>query len=280
MARINSLNILLDTTGKDYLAELYGTVIENIQKNTVSASMKNTDLSGTPESGTIEAKRFSNAASQTYGTARTAAKGDALTAKPVTISIDQNKEIVEEIEEKDISLYGVEGVLEKRAKNHAATMTRELERAFFTEAKTSGTKLTLTATAAEDQLEEAIQKVETTQNDYVDGVPRDMIHIVCAPVFYGKIRKYLDSTKNANIDTAAESINVFHGVHIESSVYLPEGLDFVIMATGAIAQPVFPRPYQAEKIPLSEAYAVELFFYYGTKAVMPELIYYAETAAG
>ena len=69
MARIASLNILLDPTGKDYLAELYGKVIENVNKQLISARMKNTDLSGNPESGTVEAKRFQNAASKAYGTA-------------------------------------------------------------------------------------------------------------------------------------------------------------------------------------------------------------------
>ena len=36
MARITSLNILLDPTGKAYLAELYGRVIENVEKKTIS----------------------------------------------------------------------------------------------------------------------------------------------------------------------------------------------------------------------------------------------------
>ena len=44
--RITSLNMLLDTTGKMYLAEQYGKVIENVQKQTISGKMKNTELSG------------------------------------------------------------------------------------------------------------------------------------------------------------------------------------------------------------------------------------------
>ena len=51
MPRITSLNILLEQTGKDYLSELYGRVIENVMKNLVSAGMKNQDLSGNPASG-------------------------------------------------------------------------------------------------------------------------------------------------------------------------------------------------------------------------------------
>ena len=277
MARITSLNILLDPQGKDFLAELYGKVIYNIQKNTISSTLKNNDLSGTPTSGTVEAKRFVNAASKDYGTARAAGKGDAIKAKPVVIAIDQNKEIVEELEEKDITLYGVDGVMNRRSSNHVLTMTRELERAFFLEAAQTGAEFSTSETDAGTILEEAIQQIETTRNDFVDGVPRDMIKIVATPDFYGKIREYLDKTAhNSNVDTASEEFYSFHGVSVRSSVYLPTGIDFIVMVVGAVAQPVLPRPYNAEKIPLSEAFAVELFFYYGTKAVMPDLIAYKD----
>ena len=278
MARITSLNMLLDPSGKDFLAELYGKVIDNIQKTTLSSVLKNTDLSGTPTSGTVEARRFANAVSKDYGTARAAAKGDAVKAKPVTVAIDKDKEIVEELEEKDISLYGVDGVLTRRSQNHVSVMTRELERAFFTEAVAAGTAFTTAETGVEKILEAAIQQVETTQNDYIDGVPRDMIRIITTPKFYGEVRDYLDKVSNANVDTAAESFTSFHGVRVDSSVYLPTGTDFIVMVTGSIAQPVLPKPYSAEKIPLSSAYAVELFFYYGTKAIMPDLIIHKASA--
>ncbi len=130
MPRIASLNILLESEGKDYLSELYGKVIENVQKTLVSAGMKNTDLSGDPASGSVEAKRLANATSQDYGTARTNGKGNAVKASTVTVAIDQDKEIVEELEEKDIKLYGVDGVLEKRTQNHVLRMAAELDTAF------------------------------------------------------------------------------------------------------------------------------------------------------
>ena len=63
MARISSLNVLLSTSGKDYLAEKYGAVIANIQKACISQQLKNTALSGTPGAGTYEAKRVSVMAS-------------------------------------------------------------------------------------------------------------------------------------------------------------------------------------------------------------------------
>jgi hypothetical protein len=51
------------------------------------------------------------------------------------------------------------------------------------------------------------------------------------------------------------------------------------MAVGAIAQPVVAQPYVVEPIPLSNAVAIELFYHYGTKAVMPDLIKYASLSA-
>ncbi len=277
MARIESLNILLESTGKDYLTELYGKVIENVNKQLVSANMKNTDLSGNPEAGSVEAKRFVNATSKDYGTARTAGKGDVVKARPVTIPIDQDKEIVEELEQKDVSLYGVEGIMAKRANNHVQRMASELDTAFFAECKNSGAKLTPAATAIEDEIEEAIQVCENTKNDFVDGVPRSMINLVCSTAYYGKIRTYLDKVTRPNIDSTAEEFMTYHGVKTFSSVHLPEGVDYEIMVDGAVAQPVMSDTYTAEKIPLSNAYGVELFYHYGTKAVMPDLIFYKES---
>jgi hypothetical protein len=81
MARIESLNVLLATTGNDYLAEQYGAVIENVQKVCISQALKNTNLSGTPGAGTYEAKRFANKTSNNYGTARSGRAGQAVKAK-------------------------------------------------------------------------------------------------------------------------------------------------------------------------------------------------------
>lgn len=280
MARIESLNILLESSGKDYLAELYGKVIENVNKQLISVNMKNTDLSGNPEAGSVEAKRFVNASSKDYGTARTAGKGDAVKAKPVPVAIDKNKEIVEELENKDVSLYGVDGILAKRANNHVQRMASELDTAFFAEAKKSGTKITPKSATVPEEIEEAIQTCENTKNDFVDGVPRSMINLVCSTEYYGKIRTYLDKVSRSNVDSTQEEFYAYHGVKTFSSVHLPEGVDYEIMVDGAVAQPVMSDQYTAEKIPLSNAYGVELFYHYGTKAVMPDLIFYKEKLPG
>jgi len=273
MARIESLSILLDPTGQEFLQELYDGVIDNIQKRGISFLLKNKELSGDPEAGSVEAKRFANAKSDSYGTARTGGAGKKIKAKPVNVAINIDQEIVEEIEAKDIKLYGVDGLLERRARNHEKTLIRELERAFFVEAANNSTAISTIETDSAKILEALIQQLETTQNEYVDGVDRDMLSVVMNTSEYGKIRDFLDrDVNNSNVDTAAEEFGIFHGVKVYSSIYLPSNTKTIAMIEGAVAQPALIRPYKPERIQLSEAYAVSMFYYYGTKAVTPDLI--------
>ena len=282
MPRIESLSVLLEDEGKMLLSETYDGVIENVQKGTLSSTLKNTDLSGNPESGTVEAKRFQNAEPKDYGSARTEGKGAKIAGKPVTIAINKDKEFVEELEQKDASLLGVEGLISRRASNHTVRMQAHLDRAFFKEAVAAGTAFTPATgvTTVADKYEAAIVTLETLENDYIDGIDRNQMVGVFSAEAYSEIRKYLDTTvRNANVDTAAEEFLSFHGVQTESCTRLPKGVDFIVMMKGSIAQPVMSKPYTAEKVPLSEAYAMELFFYYGTKAVTPEtILYYAPNA--
>lgn len=280
MPRINALNILLQDEGKEFLSELYGKVIANVMKALVSAGMKNQDLSGDPTSGSVEAKRFVNATSQEYGTARAAGKGNSVKAKPVVVKIDTDREIVEEVEEKDTRLYGVDGLLERRATNHVVRMASELDKDFFKTAHENAVQVEVAdGLAIEEELEKIIQECENTQNDFVDGVPRAMMNLVCSTEYYGKIRNNLDKQTRANVDTGAEEFYTWHGVETKSSVHLPAGCRYILMVDGAVAQPVMASQYTAEKIPLSEAYGVSLFFHYGTEAVTPDLIFTNKASA-
>lgn len=276
--RIESLNVLLDgsESGKMLLKEAYDGVLENVQKQAVSVQLKNTDLSGDPTAGTVEAKRFVNSASQNYGTARTAGKGNAVKGKTVTIPIDTDKEFVEEIEDKDIKLLGVDGIVAKRSSNHAMRMAAELDEKFFAVGKTSGTqfKPAKAVTSIQDIVENAILLLESLKNDYIDGLPRDMLRIVFDAETYSEMRMYLDTVVNTNVDTTTESFVMYHGVRCYSSNRLPAGVKFEIMMNESIAQPVMSQSYSAEKIPLSNAVAIELYFNYGTKAVTPDTIYW------
>lgn len=279
--RVDSLNVLLDPSGKMKLQELYKGVIENIQKTSVAMAIKNMELSGDPEAGSVEAKRFQNATASDYGTARSGGAGTKVKGKPVTIPIDTDREFVEEIEQKDVSLIGVDGLLSRRAANHKIRLRAELDTAFFAEMFNAGYGfIPQNGDTILQNIEKAILAIETTKNEYVDGVPRDMISVVCSPETYSEIRSSLDAIDNSNVKTDVEQFNRYHGCRVFSDNHLPNGVKFFVAVDGSVAQPVLIRPYSAERIPLSEAMAVSMFFYYGTKAVMPDLINYCAIATG
>lgn len=272
---IRSLSVLVDgSEGKEFLAEKYKGLIENVQAKTISNLFKNTELSGDPDAGTLKAKRFTNSKSNQYGTARTSGKGQALKDQGVAVDIDVDREIVEEIEEKDVKLLGVEGLVNKRSDNHEKSMVRELDEAFFLCAAKEGTKLTTTGDTVKKRLDELVLKLHKTKNEYVDGVDKDLIHVTLDPEAYEEIRDYIDTKANANVDTSIEEFGKYHGVHVYSNIHQPAGVEMIAMCVESIAQPVMPSPYEPSRIPLSKAIAIELYYSYGTKAVTPDLIYY------
>ena len=268
MAKTDALSILQAQSTKDKLAEKDGALIDSIQKDALSSRLKNTEYSGDPTTGSVVINRFKNSASNAYGTARAAGKGrNLLNNGKVTINIDTDKEIIEEIEGKDITMHAVQGLIDRRTANHSKRMAAELDRAFFACAEDAATEITTTATGIEDIVEAAIQKIETTNNDWVDGVDRADIEISLSPKAYGKLHKYVDVIDGG---VGAEQAPLFHGARVYSNTR--QTADLVIMYHGAVAQPVAITPYDAERIGLSNAYAIELFYSFGTKAVMPDLI--------
>ena len=155
MAKEDALSIFLSNGETlDKLTESYAELVDMIQKGAISSQIKNTNLSGDPASGSVEVKRLMTSASQAYGTARTAGAGDKVKNNGVTINLDQDKEIVEEVEWKDIQFYGIDGIIAKRQANHQNAMIRELDRAFFAEAESAGSEETITSTTIEDQRSE------------------------------------------------------------------------------------------------------------------------------
>lgn len=280
MARTSAISLIKTGSTKAELAEISGLVIENIQAETLANALKSQVYTGDPATGSVEFKRFKNSASSAYGTARTAGHGTAITVPPTTVNLNQHKEIVEECAKFDLDTFGVANIMARRADNHVLTVAAELESAFFGAAVSAGTALTATGTTAAEKLEELIQAIETTSNNYVRGVPRNLIAVVCAPAFYGQIRTALDALPASNVDTAAEAFALYHGVRVYSSVFVPSGTDAIAMVVGSIAMPVVVYPYkQPEKIPLSNDYAVELFYDYGVAALAGDLIQTLATPA-
>jgi len=274
MARTDALSIFTTAAGTtaDKLAESYGKVIDAIQKGALSEQLKNKDYSGDPTTGSVEINRFKNSAAATYGTARTAGAGTKLanTGK-VTINLNVDKEIVEEIEEKDVRTFGVADIIARRRGNHSLRAIADLDSSFFAALESAATAVTLPqgVTAIEDVAETMIQAIETTQNDWVDGVDRDMIALTLTPAAYGKLRNHIDKVMVEN-DYGKEEIAMFHGVRVYSNVRQTSAI--VAQIFGAAGQPAMFNEYQDEKVPLSNAHAVELFYSYGVGVVTPDLV--------
>lgn len=294
MARTNAISLLAGVSTPATLAEIYGLVIENVQKSTLSTALKSQQYTGNPAAGSVEFKRFANSAAKDYGTARTAAQGDKITAPPTTVNLNTHKEIVEEVAKFDLDTFGVAGIMQRRADNHVLTMSADLDRAFFTEASTSGTAFTPASeiTEIQDIVESMIQTLEVVKNEYTDGVDRSLMDLVLSPAQYGKLRTFLDTQSNPNVDTAGEEFGMYHGVRVYSCTRLPVTTETVetsktkttttngiLMIRGAVAQPVVVDQYSnPEKIPLSNDYAVSLFYDYGVKALTPDLIFKWQTS--
>ncbi|GHU90287.1 hypothetical protein FACS1894202_09840 [Clostridia bacterium] len=273
MARTNAISILQGVNTPAQLKELYGYVIENVQKETLSGALKSQAYTGDPASGSVEFKRFANASSKPYGTARAANKGDEITAPPVTVNLDAHREIVEECAKFDLDTFGAGNIMARRAGEHIDAMAAELDTAFFATAANAATEYETTETDLKEIIEGLIQSVETVKSDYVRGVPRNQIIVACNPKFFGRIRNLLDKQSRPNIDTAAEDFQTYHGARFYSSAYLPDGVDALAMRRESVALPVVSYEYsEPEKIPLSNDFAVSLFYDYGAKALTPELI--------
>lgn len=275
MAKTATLGIVIsDGETLDALMEKYAEVQDMVQKSAVSEALKNTNLSGDPEAGSVVARRMATSVSQALGTARTAGEGNKLQNNGVTINLNVDREIVEEVDQKDIDFYGISDVLAKRIANHKMAMVRELDTAFFTEAVSAGTEVDVSEyETIQAKLEALIQSVETVTNENVDGVDRELLAVAVKPSVYGDLRNYLDTVTNPN----GQSYLAFHDVRIFSNHRQTE--DAICLAVGAIAQPVKATPYQMEKVNLANVQAVELFYSYGTEAVMPDLIKYADFSA-
>ena len=272
MARTDALSITTNGTTADKLAESYGKVIDSIQKGAISEKIKNTDYSGDPTTGSVEVNRFNNAAANAYGTARTAGEGSKLTnGGKVTINLNQDKEIIEEIEAKDVALFGVGDIIARRSNNHGLRMIADLDRAYFGALETAATAVTLPTgvTAIEDVVEAMIQSISTVTNDYVDGVDREMIVLTLNPTAYGKLRNHIDKVLVVN-DAGEEEVAMFHGVRVFENTRQTSAIIATIF--GSAAQPVLVNEYADEKVNLSNAHAVELFYSYGTGVVTPDLV--------
>ncbi len=269
-----ALNIMLqDGETKDNLKQVLSGVLENVSARAISEQIKAKNGSGTPEGGVIEYKRFANAELKDKGTARKQGKGDPVKSKPVKVYIDTDKEIVEELQGKDVKLYGIDGMAERRKSNHQSAIIRYLDREFFAKVL-EGTKVEVKANV-QDTIDDLLERARTLQNEFIDGIESDLLVIVVDSKYRKGMKKILDELPNGT-DPKEQAIGMYDSVRVYESNRMPKGVRCVVMMDGAIAQPYYVSEYSAEKVPFDDAVALEDFLFKGTKALMEDTIFYVE----
>lgn len=275
----NSLNVFTDLTQetKDQLAQVLAGVIENIQVTAVSEKIKNKQGSGDPEGGTIQYKRFANATLQAKGTARTAGKGNPLEDENILINLNDDKEIVEELQKKDVKLLGIPALAEKRKANFAKRVSAYLDTKFFATAKSAGTAYAGEQTNVDKIIDEMIVTAKTVSSDYIDGIDAEDLVIVLDAEWRKEFKTKLDALPNG---TAPRNglIGMYDSIDVHESNRLGSGVHCFVMLKGAVAEPWYVSDYNAEKIPLDDAIALENFLYCGAGALNPEAIFYCAEA--
>ncbi len=258
------------------LAIIQNQIIENIERSAISVMLKNNNLSGNPEAGSMEVKRYANALSQAYGTARAAQAGVNLKEDKVIVLLDQDREIVEEIAKKDVVAIGIPAMVEKRVGNQTKSVVRELDRAFFAEAVTSGTAFTpaVGVTALADQISDMSVALQETLNPFVDGIDLEDLRLVLSVASHKALKSEILALESSHITTADGAIGLYDGLPVYVSNRLPAGVKAILMVIDSVAQPVLFQELQVEKVPFSVDTAVGNYYTFGTKAVTPDLIRY------
>lgn len=279
----NAISIFTNESTRAELNKIQAGIVENLQKNSNVFRFKSNNANLSQKAGSYEFKRFTNAESATYGTARTANKGKALKAPPVLVNVDTHLEIVEEVSGFDADRFGLDksvlALVNQRKANHEMTMAADTGRAFWKEAWLAAAEAgnihvgPTASDAFDEKLEDVILALETTENEYVRGVDRTLMGGVLAPKQYSRLKTALNKMYNANFAVADEDLRGINGVALLSEIFLPAGAGGIIMAHGSVAQPLTMEDYAGERIPLSNDYAVELYYDFGTKALAGDLIH-------
>lgn len=291
MPRTDAISIFENEETKAKLREIQAGIVENLQKSGNSFKFKSQNANLDEKAGSYLFHRFVNSEEKDYGTARKEGKGDLIKAPEITVNLDQDKEIVEEVNKKDAERFGLDNavttLLDRRKTNHQSTLKRNIEKDFWKEAYLgalgdelgmkgkiqAGVKTGDSAETIDSQLDaDVIVKLEKTENKYIDGVDRDFIGGVLDPTIYSRLKSRLNTLHNINFSVEDKELQGINGVPVFSENYLPKKIDYIFMVKESVAQPVVVDEYDCEKIPLSNDYAVELFNSRGTKTLAGDLI--------
>ena len=285
MSRTEALSIYVSDSVKAELRNKIAGVFENLAKKTVSGRLKSKNGAMNEKVGSLEYKRFANAERQNYGTARAAGKGKTIIAPPIIVNLDRDSEIVEEANAFDAASFTEEDLNSFLARRKVAlqqSIERDLDREFFAAGKTGGTAAGITIDKTKPiraQLGQVTVRLETTKNEFVDGVEREQMAYVLSPALAQLVKDELNDCYNFSGEVADEIFKGLDGVAVFSSNRLPEGVDYMLITMDSIAQPVMMTDADIEKIPLSNEYAVEVFWRNGTKVLAKELVLYGAMSA-
>lgn len=295
MALTDAYSIYVNNEDKAKLRNIYGEIMGTIAKNTLAGQLKSRNANLRTPAGSYEFYRWANVGVETYGTARSAQSGKKTKLPPITVNVDQRKEIVYEVTADDVESFGKGYSLSEWANEHRrlfeSAFSRFYDREFFATAKNQGTQakigesavnIDLTATKPDKirtQLEKFIQVAVKTQNAYVDGIDRDLLTLVLDSDVYGSLKDELDDTTNFQGTVADKTFKGINGVPCLESNRLPEGVGFILLAPDTIAQPIINMlpgsdPFSFEKIQLSADYAFGMFNRHGTKVIAPDLVWW------
>jgi len=257
-------------TDKAKLREIIVEIPGMISKLLVSGLAKNKQVSGDPASGSVKVSRFIGSTVRDYGTARGNGFGDKLKDNYVTVLLDEEKEVVEEVNNFDLRQYGLEGILEKRAGAVAFAYQNHLDQEFYKVAEDEGTEVTSEGDTVLKRFDSIVRAVATVKNGNVNGVPRGMIVVTLSPEAYDEVQAKIDELPNPV--EGGVKIGTLHGVFVMENINQTE--EMIAMAMGAIAQPSIISNIKFGEVPFSNEQAITFFFNYGTKCVMPDLVMY------
>lgn len=266
-----ALSIFLNNQStKDKLAKRYAEVAGTIASAPLSMRLKNTNVEGEAvRGGAVKVFRMKTAVTQAYGTARTAGAGNKLQNNGVTVLIDTDREIVEEVEMKDLERYGLDNIIAKRTANHPVSMAVDLDQRYFVALQNAATVISPTGSTTKEKVLSLVRTLETLENENVSGVDRSLMVLSLAPEWYDTLKLEISALPNPN--GGGQMIDMFHGVEIVSAPR--QQFDAIVQVKGSVAQPLGVTPYSAAKIPLSNAMSLELYYSFGTYAVMPDCIF-------
>lgn len=285
MALTQALSIYQNAEDKANLRNIIVGILENIGKATVSGRLKSRNADLSKEAGSYEFKRFANAVSKEYGTARTTGKGEKVIAPSIPVNLDQNREIVEEVNEFDANSFTeekLEAFLTRRQKAIQLAIERELDKAFFEAIKTQGTAAGIAIDSTGnivEQLEEVILKLVTTKNEFVDGVDRENMALILSPKLYSKLKTELNDVYNFSGTVEEGTFKGINGVAAFEALRLPEGVDYALVTMDSVAQPVLMKDAVVGVWPGSIDVFFGSFFRYGTKVLAKELVLYGAMSA-